>query len=135
MKIRKEQLKTATEGLKAFEGVDVKDLRGQVTKLTNSSGTVVDAYDLFLTRTIPQTIPAAREEPAGTPLRDLRFSREGLIQVHQPVMSTGRARTSTTRNSSGHAQMEGLLPRGTQHQLLETSLCSRAVLSGRTDLA
>lgn len=69
MKIRKEQLKTATEGLKAFEGVDVKDLRSQVTKLTNSSGAVVDAYDLFLTRTIPQTFPAAREEPAGTPYK------------------------------------------------------------------
>lgn len=30
----KEQLRTATEGLKAFEGVDVKDLQGQVAKLT-----------------------------------------------------------------------------------------------------
>ncbi len=30
----REQLKTATEGLKAFEGVDVKDLQGQVAKLT-----------------------------------------------------------------------------------------------------
>ena len=30
----KEQLKTATDGLKAFEGVDVKDLQGKVAKLT-----------------------------------------------------------------------------------------------------
>lgn len=30
----KEQLRTATDGLKAFEGVDVKDLQGQVVKLT-----------------------------------------------------------------------------------------------------
>ena len=30
----KEQLNTAREGLKAFEGVDVKDLQGQVAKLT-----------------------------------------------------------------------------------------------------
>lgn len=30
----KEQLTTAREGLKAFEGVDVKDLQGQVAKLT-----------------------------------------------------------------------------------------------------
>lgn len=30
----KEQLRTATDGLKAFEGVDVKDLQGQVAKLT-----------------------------------------------------------------------------------------------------
>lgn len=30
----KEQLATAREGLKAFEGVDVKDLQGQVAKLT-----------------------------------------------------------------------------------------------------
>lgn len=29
-----EQLKTATEGLKAFEGVDVNDLKGQIAKLT-----------------------------------------------------------------------------------------------------
>ena len=30
----KEQLQTAKDGLKAFEGVDVKDLQGQVAKLT-----------------------------------------------------------------------------------------------------
>lgn len=30
----KEQLNTAREGLKAFEGVDVKDLQGQIAKLT-----------------------------------------------------------------------------------------------------
>lgn len=30
----KEQLRIATEGLKAFEGVDVKELQGQVAKLT-----------------------------------------------------------------------------------------------------
>ena len=30
----KEQLTTAREGLKAFEGVDAKDLQGQVAKLT-----------------------------------------------------------------------------------------------------
>lgn len=30
----KEQLRIATEGLKAFEGVDVKDLQGQVARLT-----------------------------------------------------------------------------------------------------
>ena len=30
----KEQLRTATEGLEAFKGVDVKDLQGQVAKLT-----------------------------------------------------------------------------------------------------
>ena len=29
----KQQLQTAKEGLKAFEGVDVKDLQGQITKL------------------------------------------------------------------------------------------------------
>lgn len=29
----KEQLKTATEGLKAFEGVDIKDLQGQIATL------------------------------------------------------------------------------------------------------
>ncbi len=30
-----DQLKTATDGLKAFEGVDVDELKGKITKLTN----------------------------------------------------------------------------------------------------
>ena len=40
----KEQLKTATEGLKAFEGVDVKDLQGQVTKLTKDLANQAEAH-------------------------------------------------------------------------------------------
>ena len=40
----KTQLATATEGLKAFEGVDIKDLQGQVAKLTKDLSDQADAH-------------------------------------------------------------------------------------------
>ena len=40
----KAQLATATEGLKAFEGVDVKDLQGQVAKLTKEMADQAEAH-------------------------------------------------------------------------------------------
>ena len=40
----KAQLATATEGLKAFEGVDVKDLQGQVAKLTKDLSEQAEAH-------------------------------------------------------------------------------------------
>lgn len=61
----KEQLKTATEGLKAFEGVDVKDLQGQVAKLTKDLSDQAEAYkeqlaDLAFDGTLKDAITAAR---------------------------------------------------------------------------
>ena len=40
----KAQLKTAQDGLKAFEGVDVKDLQGQITKLQQDLKDQADAH-------------------------------------------------------------------------------------------
>lgn len=40
----KEQLRTATEGLEAFKGVDVKDLQGQVAKLTRDLSDQAEAH-------------------------------------------------------------------------------------------
>ena len=44
----KEQLATAKEGLKGFEGVDVKDLQGQVAKLTKDMADKESEYQAKL---------------------------------------------------------------------------------------
>lgn len=40
----KQQLQTAQDGLKAFEGVDVKDLQGQIAKLKSDMAAQADAF-------------------------------------------------------------------------------------------
>ena len=61
----KEQLKTATEGLKAFDGVDVKDLQGQAAKLTKDLANQAEAHkkqlaDLAFDGVLKDAITAAR---------------------------------------------------------------------------
>ena len=61
----KEQLRTATEGLEAFKGVDVKDLQGQVTKLTKDLSDQAEAHkkrlaDLAFEGVLKEAITAAR---------------------------------------------------------------------------
>ena len=59
------QLATAQEGLKAFEGVDVKDLQGQVAKLTKDMADQAEAHkkqlaDLAFDGTLKDAITAAK---------------------------------------------------------------------------
>ena len=61
----KEQLRTATEGLEAFKGVDVKDLQGQVAKLTKDLSDQAEAHkkqlaDLAFEGVLKEAITAAR---------------------------------------------------------------------------
>ena len=61
----KEQLRTATEGLEAFKGVDVKDLQGQVAKLTKDLSDQAEAHkkqlaDLAFDGVLKEAITAAR---------------------------------------------------------------------------
>lgn len=61
----KEQLRTATEGLEAFKGVDVKDLQGQVAKLTKDLSDQAEAHkkqlaDLAFDGVLKDAITAAR---------------------------------------------------------------------------
>ena len=61
----KEQLRTATEGLEAFKGVDVKDLQGQVAKLTKDLFDQAEAHkkqlaDLAFEGVLKEAITAAR---------------------------------------------------------------------------
>lgn len=61
----KEQLKTATEGLKAFEGVDVKDLQGQITALQGKLDTQAKEHEAQLANlafdgVLKEAITAAR---------------------------------------------------------------------------
>lgn len=61
----KQQLATATEGLKAFDGVDVTDLREQVVKLTKDLSDQAEAHkqqlaDLAFDGVLKDAITAAR---------------------------------------------------------------------------
>ena len=61
----KEQLRTATEGLETFKGVDVKDLQGQVAKLTKDLSDQVEAHkkqlaDLAFEGVLKDAITAAK---------------------------------------------------------------------------
>lgn len=61
----KEQLKTATEGLKAFEGVNVQDLQGQITALqgkldTQKAEHEAQMADLAFDGVLKEAITAAR---------------------------------------------------------------------------
>ena len=61
----KEQLRTATEGLEAFKGGDVKDLQGQVTKLTKDLSDQAEAHkkqlaDLAFDGVLKEAITAVR---------------------------------------------------------------------------
>ena len=61
----KEQLRTATEGLEAFKGVDVKDLQGQVAKLTKDLSDQAEAHkkqlaDLAFDGVLKEAITAVR---------------------------------------------------------------------------
>ncbi len=65
----KSQLATATEGLKAFEGVDVKDLQGQVAKLTKDLADQADAHkkqlaDMAFDSVLKDAITAAKGRSA-----------------------------------------------------------------------
>ena len=65
----KAQLATATEGLKAFQGVDVKDLQGQVAKLTKDLADQAEAHkqqlaDLAFDGALKDAITAARGRSA-----------------------------------------------------------------------
>lgn len=66
----KEQLTAAKEGLKAFEGVDVKDLQGQVAKLTKDMADREAAHkkqlaDLAFDGMLKEAITAARGRSAA----------------------------------------------------------------------
>ena len=74
----KARLATATEGLKAFEGVDVKDLQGQVAKLTKDLADQEQAHkqqlaDLAFEGVLKEAITAAkgRNAKAITALLDV----------------------------------------------------------------
>lgn len=61
----KQQLATATEGLKAFEGVDIKDLQGQISKLQGDLATQKAEHEAQLANmafegTLKEAITAAR---------------------------------------------------------------------------
>lgn len=83
----KERLRTATEGLKAFQGVDVKDLQGQVAKLTRELADQAQAHreqlaGLAFDSALKEAITAARgrNDKAIRALLDLEALRASKDQ-------------------------------------------------------
>ena len=94
----KQQLATATEGLKAFEGVDVKDLQGQVAQLTQ------DLADKEKTH---------REQLAGLEfdgaLKDaITAARGRSVKAVRAMLDIDTLRTSKNRDADIRAALEGL---------------------------
>jgi len=94
----KEQLTTAREGLKAFEGVDVKDLQGQVAKLTR---------DLADKETEHQAKLAELEFDGA--LKDAITAAHGRsVKAIRAELDVDTLRTSKNREADIKAALEGL---------------------------
>jgi len=75
------QLKTAQDGLKAFEGVDVDDLKGQIKKLQNDMTAQADAFkfDSLIDNAVRDA--KARNPKAVKALLDMESLRESKDQT------------------------------------------------------
>ena len=82
----KEQLAAAKEGLKAFEGVDVRELQGQVAKLTK------DLED--------------KEAAHRTRLAELEF--EGVLKAIRALLDVDALRQSKNQEADIRTALEGL---------------------------
>ena len=85
------QLNTAKEGLKAFEGVDVADLKGQITKLQADMQAQADGF------AFDAALDSAIRDRKG---RDVKAIR-GMLDVE-------KLRTSTDRTNDIKAALDGL---------------------------
>lgn len=94
----KEQLRTATEGLKAFEGVDVKDLQGQVAKLTKDLSEQAEAHkqqlaDLAFDGVLKDAITAAKGRN---------------VKAIQALLDVDKLKASKDQTADIKAALEGL---------------------------
>ena len=86
------QLQTAQEGLKAFEGVNVEELRGQITKLQNDLTAQADAF------AFDSALDNAIRSVSGKNTRAIR----GMLDVEA-------LRTSQNRDEDIKAALEALV--------------------------
>ncbi len=94
----KEQLQTARDGLKAFEGVDVKDLQGQVAQLTQDLADKEKAH---------------REQLAGLEfdgaLKDaITAARGRSVKAVRAMLDVEALRSSKNRDADIRAALENL---------------------------
>lgn len=94
----KEQLKTATEGLKAFEGVDVKDLQGQITTLQGKLDTQAKEHaaklaDMAFDGVLKDAITAAKGRNA---------------KAIQALLDVDKLKSSKDQTTDIKAALEGL---------------------------
>ena len=85
------QLQTARDGLKAFEGVDVKDLQGQITKLQQDLTDKDNAHKTELAN-----ILSCRPQVSGGERGERRLWR---IQRAERVAAVGKMQAWFTRRS------------------------------------
>ena len=79
------QLQTAQDGLKAFEGVDVKDLQGQIAKLRSDMAAQADAF------AFDSALAGAIRDARG---RDVKAIR-GMLDID--ALKTSKDRTADIR--------------------------------------
>ena len=92
----KAQLQTATDGLKAFDGVDVKDLQGQIAKLTGDLATQKSEHeaklaDLAFDGVLKDAITAAHGRNAAAIIGALGAEKVSALKAGkvQDVSKTG----------------------------------------------
>ena len=89
----KEQLQTARDGLKAFEGVDVKDLQGQVAKLTQDLADKEQLAELEFDGALKDAITAARGRS---------------VKAVRAMLDVDTLRSSKNRDADIKSALEGL---------------------------
>lgn len=103
----KAQLATATEGLKAFQGVDVKDLQGQIATLqgkldTQAKEHAAQVADLAFDGTLKEAITAARGRSAAAILGELGEEKITALKASKNQAADIKAALEGLKKDSGY---------------------------------
>lgn len=103
----KAQLTTATEGLKAFQGVDVKDLQGQITTLQGKLDTQAKEHaaqlaDLAFDGTLKEAIRAARGRSPAAIIGELGEEKVAALKASKDQTADIKAALEGLKKDSSY---------------------------------
>ena len=96
------QLNTAKDGLKAFEGVDVADLKGQITKL---QGQLADQADSFA---FDSALDGAIRDAHGRDVKAIRDAHGRDVKAIRGMLDVDALKVSKDRTSDIQAALDAL---------------------------
>ena len=111
----KAQLQTATDGLKAFDGVDVKDLQGQIAKLTGDLATQKSEHeaklaDLAFDGVLKDAITAAHGRNAAAIIGALGAEKVSALKASKDQTADIKAALEGLKKDSGYLFESGETP-------------------------